>query len=234
MKALILAAGMGTRLRPLTDTRPKCLVEVNGKPIIFNQIDNLGKNGIKNITVVAGYKSDMLKHILKEKYPFIDVIENSDYKITNNMYSAYLTKDNFYERDFLLLNGDVYFDDIVISELLKQNYENAIVVEKDEYNEESMKVICNNMRIIGISKEISKDDAFGVSIDIYRFSSTGAKVFFNKITEYIEDKKIYNQWTEAALNDILPIVEFKPCPLKGRWIEIDDHNDLKKAECIFG
>lgn len=233
MKALILAAGMGTRLRPLTNSKPKCLVEVNGEPIIFRQIENLEKNGIKNITIITGYKSDMLKYILEERYSFINIIVNPNYETTNNMYSAYLAKDDYYEKNFLLINGDVYFDDIVVNELLKQKYDNSIIIEKGEYNKESMKVRYNKTRIEEISKEISQNDAFGVSIDIYKFSSKGAKVFYNKITEYIESKKVYNQWTEVALNDILSKVQFKPCPLKGRWIEIDNHNDLKKAECLF-
>ncbi len=130
MKALILAAGMGTRLRPLTDKIPKCLVQVNGVPIIAKQIENLVDNGIKDIYIVSGYKSDMLDGVLKEEYPFVNMIVNTNYDRTNNMYSAYLARDVLYGNEFILMNGDVFFDESVISELLKPTYLNSIVVEK--------------------------------------------------------------------------------------------------------
>ena len=67
-RALILAAGLGTRLAPITNDRPKALVPVNGQPILLKQIDNLHKNGIYNITIVAGYKADILKKLVHEKF----------------------------------------------------------------------------------------------------------------------------------------------------------------------
>lgn len=233
VKALILAAGMGTRLKPITDFKPKCMVEINGKPIIYKQIDNLAKNGIKDITVIAGYKSEMLKNALKQQYPFVKVVINDRYATTNNMYSAYLAKEYYSQSEFLLMNADVFYDESVISELASRRYKNSIVVEKGVYNVESMKVRFNNGHISEISKKIPKEKAYGVSIDVYKFSAQGSKVFFEKVIEYIELRKELNHWTEVALNEILSEVTFIPCPLKGRWMEIDNYDDLKKAECIF-
>ena len=89
-KALILAAGLGTRLAPITNDRPKSLVPVNGKPILLKQIENLKLNGIVDITIVSGYKADALEAAVHEKYPEIKIVESVDYATTNNMYSAYL------------------------------------------------------------------------------------------------------------------------------------------------
>lgn len=233
MKALILAAGLGTRLRPITDTRPKSMVEVNGKPILFKQIDNLMENGIEDITVIAGYKSEMMVDAINKSYKNVKTIINDVYDKTNNMYSAYMALDHMYNNEFLLMNADVFYDSAIIKELIKTDYNNSIVVEAGIYNDENMKVSCNDERIVEISKVIAESDAYGVSIDVYKFSEEGSKVFFNKVKEYIEDRKELNQWTEVALNEALKLVEFKPCPLKGRWMEIDNHEDLKKAESIF-
>lgn len=233
MKALILAAGMGTRLKPLTYVKPKSMVEVNGKPILFKQIDNLLENGIKEIIVIAGYKAEMIINAINKSYDNIKIIINKDYDKTNNMYSAYLAMEYMYNNEFLLMNADVFFDTEVLRELLKRDYINSIVVEEGTYNDESMKVVCEDGRIIEISKKISEEKSFGVSIDVYKFSKEGSKIFYDKIKEYIEDKKDLSQWTEVALNEILFRVEFRPCPLKGRWIEIDTHDDLRIAESIF-
>ena len=78
MKALILAAGLGSRLRPITLTRPKCLVPVNGKPILIKQIENLVSCGIQDITVVSGYMSDVLESAVRERFPFVKVLESVD------------------------------------------------------------------------------------------------------------------------------------------------------------
>ena len=78
MKALILAAGFGSRLAPITDSLPKSLVPVNGTPILFKQIENLLKNGIVDITVVSGYKADVLKQAVLKKYPYIKIVESVD------------------------------------------------------------------------------------------------------------------------------------------------------------
>ena len=233
IRALILAAGLGTRLKPITDDKPKSLVAVNGTPILLKQIDNLHENGVYDITVISGYKRDKLKETVHERYPEIQIIENIDYNITNNMYSAYIGRTAVKGHEFLMMNADVFFDASIIRKLIDYEYSNAIVTDIGRYMEESMKVIEKNGRLTAISKKIDAKDALGTSIDVYKFSAEGGKAFFKKCAEYIEEKKEVKLWSEVALNDILGEIEFKACPLDGRWFEIDDHRDLIEAEKLF-
>jgi choline kinase len=233
MKALILAAGLGSRLAPLTDKCPKALIPVNGKPILIKQIENLLVSGIKDITVIAGYKAEVLSSEISSLFPEVNIIINQDYSTTNNMYSAYLGRESMGNDDFLMLNGDVFFDSSVIKTLCEHDSQNAIVTDIGRYLEESMKVIKKNGRLIKISKAITKDDAYGTSIDIYKFSRQGGKIFFDKCEMYIKEKQQLNLWSEVALNEILSVIRFTACPLKGRWFEIDSHDDLLQAEKLF-
>ena len=233
MKALILAAGFGSRLAPITDNLPKSLVPVNGKPILFKQIENLLENGITDITVISGYKAQILKDAVLEKWPDVKIIESVDYATTNNMYSAYLGIKSVGTDGFLMMNADVFYDSSVIKALLADEAPNAIVTDVGVYNEESMKVVEKDGRLVNISKAITKEDALGSSIDVYKFDKAGATAFFNKCKEFIEVKKELKKWSEVALDEILSEVEFKACALVGRWFEIDNHEDLAAAERLF-
>lgn len=233
MKALILAAGAGTRLAPITEDCPKALVQVKGRPIIIKQIENLHENEITDITVISGYKSDILKREIHKRWKEINVVESKDYAVTNNMFSAYLSKDMFYNEVFLMMNADVFFDASVITELLRCPYTDAIVTDIGVYLEESMKVIEKDGRLVEISKTVRPEAALGASIDVYKFSAKGSRAFFDKCAEYIETKRERKMWSEVALNDILDKVEFHACPLKGRWFEIDTYEDLVEAEKLF-
>lgn len=233
MKALILAAGMGSRLAPLTDNCPKALVKVNGEPIIIKQINNLYKNCINEIIIVSGYQADRLESVVCADYPDITIIHSPDYANTNNMYSAYLAKERLNNTEFLMMNSDVFYDSSVIEKLIHCPEENMVVTDIGNYLEESMKVIEENGRLIRISKAIPKEEALGSSIDVYKFSKEGGKAFFEKCTEYIEQRKEYKLWSEVALNDIFAEVKFVACPLEGRWVEIDNLDDLREAEEKF-
>lgn len=233
MKALILAAGFGSRLAPITDNCPKSLVPVNGKPILFKQIENLLENGVTDITVISGYKADVLENMVKTSFPEVKIIESVDYSTTNNMYSAYIAKAAMGGEGFLMMNADVFFDPSVLTELIACSSENAIVVDIGTYLEESMKVVEEDGRLMRISKAITPEEALGASIDVYKFSAEGAAAFFNKCADYIDVRGEKKLWSEVALNDILPEVEFHACPLKGRWFEIDNHDDLRAAEALF-
>lgn len=233
MKALILAAGMGTRLAPITNDRPKSLVPVNGQPILLKQIDNLHRNGIHDITIVSGYKADILEQSVLEIHPKIKIITSTDYAVTNNMYSAYLARNIVGNHEFLMMNADVYFDSSVITGLLEFEAPDAIVTDIGNYLEESMKVVEREGRLVRISKEISREDALGASIDVYKFSGKGGNAFLAKCEEYIVERRELHMWSEAALNDILGEIVFRACPLKGRWYEIDNLEDLAEAEKLF-
>lgn len=236
-KALILAAGLGSRLAPITDSRPKSLVPVNGTPILFKQIDNLLANGIDEITVVSGYKADFLEKAVHEKYPNINIVESVDYASTNNMYSAYLGIQVMYPdgviKPFYMMNADVFFDSSVIAALKQDMRSNLIVVDIGRYIDESMKVVQQEGRLIAISKQIPPQDALGCSIDVYKFGEDGGLAFFRRCKEYIEEKKDLKKWSEVALNDTLADAPFEACPLVGRWFEIDNHEDLAAAEALF-
>lgn len=234
MKALILAAGMGTRLAPITDNYPKCMTEVvNGVTIIEQQIASLLENDIKDISVVVGYKSDILIPYLQRIYKDIKIIENKDYQNTNNMYSAYLGYENLKDSDFIMMNADVFFDSSVLKNLIEDENYDAIVTDIGTWNEESMKVVEKKGKLVQISKQIDEKDALGCSIDVYKFSALIGKKFFDKCSYYIYDKNERNLWSEVALNDILKVCEFKANKLNGRWYEIDTHEDLAKARMLF-
>ena len=238
MKALILAAGLGTRLAPITDNIPKSLVSVDGKPILFKQIENLYENRIDDITIISGYKAEVLEKAAHENWPEIKIVESVDYASTNNMYSAYLGLKAMFSNakiiePFLMMNADVFYDASVIQALLQNSDPNLIVVDLGRYIEESMKVIEENGRITSISKQITPEKALGCSIDVYKFGTDGGQAFFNHCVNYIEHRKELKLWSEVALNDALSDVTFHACPLNGRWLEIDNHEDLAAAAKLF-
>lgn len=119
MNAIILAAGMGTRLRPLTNDRPKCLVAVNGVPMVERQIQFLKEKGIDDITLISGYKAEALD-FLKSKYG-VDIVFNDRYDTCNNINSLYIVRDCFH--DTYVLEGDVYMDkNVLLSEVNHSTY----------------------------------------------------------------------------------------------------------------
>ena len=140
MKAVLLAAGLGTRLRPITNDVPKCMVPVNGMPIIERQIKNLIENGVKDIYVVSGYKRDVLKSFLSQYYPSVNVIENDVYDSTNNMYSLYLTMNYVRGEEFLLMNSDVFHDANIEEGMISSKESNMVAYEYGRFIEESMKI----------------------------------------------------------------------------------------------
>lgn len=233
MKAVILAAGMGTRLRPITDKVPKCMVPVNGVTIIENQINNLIDNGINEIIIIGGYKYDILKAHISKISEKVRIINNKEYSTTNNMYSLHMAKEFVDNEAFLLLNGDVFFEKEIIEKLLENKEPNMIVCDDGRYIEESMKIIVKNGIISSISKQITPEDAYGVTIDIYKFSSYASKKLFETIQKIIYEENNLNSWSEVAIDKVLKQVDFMPLDIKYKWVEIDNHEDLAQAEKNF-
>lgn len=132
-----------------------------------------------------------------------------------------------------MMNADVFFDASVIAALLNCPAADAIVTDIGSYFEESMKVKEENGRLISISKAIPQSEALGASIDVYKFSRQGGAAFFAKCEEYIIAQGERRLWSEVALNDILSKIKFTACPLAGRWLEIDNHEDLAAAQTLF-
>ena len=131
MKGLILAAGMGTRLDPLTRTRPKCMVHVAGRPIMEYQLDSLRKAGVKDCAIVVGYMADSVRGHFGSSYRGVSLsyVENTIYAETNNLYSLWLAKAKLND-DLLLLEGDLVFDDQIIRKLVQTDEQNVAIVDR--------------------------------------------------------------------------------------------------------
>ena len=237
MKAIILAAGTGTRLRPITNRKPKTLVKVAGKPIINYQIDALLENDIKDIIICVGYLSSDLIKYCEISYPDINFkfVENKDYSTTNNMYSLYLSR-KYLDDETIIMNADVVFDEEIIKGMIELQG-SVIATDVGEYIEESMKISLNEKNYINdISKKISQKNAFGCSIDIYKFVKSDNEILRKHLIKIIEDEKNLNMWTEVLLQRLLnnSTINAKPYDIKNyRWYEVDNYDDLHQAEMLF-
>lgn len=135
MKVIILAAGQGTRLRPLTDDKPKCMVEVKGRSIIDRQLDTMYSCGIKeeDITVIAGYRGDVLRH--KFSGTKLEVIINEKYDVTNMVCSLMCAEVLMETQDDILISyGDIIYTDVVLRKVLSSDADSSVTVDDEWFS----------------------------------------------------------------------------------------------------
>jgi len=237
MKAIILAAGVSLRLRPLTNDTPKTLLHVDNKPIISYTLDSLLKNCVKDVIVCVGYKASQIIDFCKSNYPQLNFIfvKNNEYDKTNNMYSLYLAR-KYFDDDIILFNGDSIHEHKIIEKMLKQE-KTSIAVDRQSYDKESMKIFVDNKgRIMKMSKEIKPESCYGCSVDVFKIIKNDLKNLTQELERIIEKQKNRNEWIEVMLENLFRtgIIDASPVDISGLdWYEIDTHDDLKNARSLF-
>ncbi len=231
MKVFILAAGEGRRLLPLTEKVPKCMIEIDGRPLLFYAIENIKKTGLKekDIVLIVGHRKEAIE---KRISPIIKIIYNPYYNTKNNIYSVYLAKE-FVDEDMVILNSDILFDYRIMEKVLNTSFENSIIVDiREDLTEEDMKVICEMGKLKRIAKTIPLSQACGEYIGIARFKGKGVFKLFSKIEEILS-KGGENEWYEKAFDEMAEEVEIGCIPTEGYlWTEIDTFEDLENAQRI--
>lgn len=219
MNAIILAAGMGTRLRPLTNDKPKCLVEVNGVPMVERQIQFLKEKGVNDITLISGYKAEALDY-LKEKYG-VDIVFNDRFETCNNINSLYIIRDRFH--DTYVLEGDVYMDKNVLSSDVSQS---TYFAKKKKYENEWGLEVDENNKLTHIN--IGNGEGFLMS-GISYWKGDDCK----KIVAHMEDvyatKDYTNLYWDNMVLDIYPELDIRVNEIDGIY-EIDTPEELKEVE----
>lgn len=240
MKAVILAAGIGSRLQPITYNNPKCLTKIYGTSLLERQIQSLESNAVTDVYIVTGYRMDAINSLqLNRKYKKIKIhlVENKNYEMTNNMYSLYLVSKYLKGEAFILCNGDIIFENSIVKELIQSEFDDLVAVEQGLFLEESMKIQLNEQNlIIDISKNIGETHSFGCSADLYKFSKLSSEILFTEIEKIIEDEKNLKDWTEVALQRLFrqKRLFMKPHLINGhKWVEIDNYEDLEIADFLF-
>ena len=221
MNAIILAAGMGTRLRPLTNDRPKCLVEVNGVPMVERQIQFLKEREIDNITLISGYKAESL-NFLKEKYN-VDIVFNERYDTCNNINSLYIVRDRFH--DTYVLEGDVYMDqNVLLSDISQSTY----FARKKYENEWGLEVDSNN-KLVKIN--IGAGEGFLMS-GISFWKADDCKKIISHMEEVYANNDYTNLYWDNMVLDIYSQLDIHVKEIDGIF-EIDTPEELKDVEKII-
>lgn len=206
MQAIILAAGLAKRLRPLTDTTPKCLLDVCGKNLLHRTMENVIKNGINDFIIVTGYRENMIQDYLNKNLSNVSMkfLTNSDYENNNNSYSLWMTK-NFVKGPFILLDSDILFDSRIILKLLAAPDENAAAVNTGvKLDEEQIKVtVDNNNRILRMAKDVPINEAIGESIGIEKFSKRFSDEIFKILDRKVLKENNVNEFYEKTFEEII-------------------------------
>ena len=234
MKALILASGIGRRLQPLTNDKPKPLLKIGDKTILDYQIDNLIGCNITNLIITTGPFEDKIKKHVKEKYPEIEVsyVNNPKYKTTNYIYSMWLTKE-LIDDDIILLHGDLLFDEKLLERLINENCGNCVLVNrKMKAPEKDFKAVIENDRVIKIGVEFSGENAF-FSAPLYKFSKLDFLYWLDEIEKFIEKGDV-KSYAEGAFNKISDRIILRPLYFDDELCtEIDMMEDLEMARNLF-
>jgi len=236
MKAVILSAGQGKRLLPLTADNPKCLLNIEGQSVIEWQIGELAKSGIDRVAVVAGYHADRVEQLLARHYDprRVDVIYNPTYSWADNLFSCWVARDEMCQ-DFVLLNGDTLFESAVLNRLMKAPVQPVTVVthKKPYYDADDMKVSLRGDRLVNIGKKLPADKVDAESIGMILFRERGPLMFRNAIEKALHDPSAIKNWYLSVIAKMAQSMPVWTISANGlRWCEIDFPADLQQARRV--
>lgn len=243
MQAIILAAGMGKRLKELTSNATKCMVEVNGEMMIHKTLMHLEKLNLNKIVLVVGYEGQQLMDYVNSLglKTSVEYVVNDVYDKTNNIYSLYLAKEYLLQDDTLLLESDLVYEEAVIRKLVDTPYPSLVLVDKFEsWMDGTCITVDEDDNITSfVSKrefDFTKTDEYYKTVNLYKFSKNFSEKYYVPFLEAYCNAMGLNEYYEQVLKVItfLGDLEIKAVKLNGeKWYEIDDVQDLDIAESLL-
>lgn len=225
-KAIILAAGVGSRLRPLTDNVPKCLLDVDGQTLIEWQVQTLERFGITDVIAVIGYCGASIRQRMGDRVRYI---ENPRYEQTNSLYSLWLARAEL-DSGAVILNSDVLAAPPLIERLLQSSAPDAILVERGQnFEPEDMKVTLSGSHVLDFGKTLPPERAHAHNVGVAKFSKEGA-ARLAVCLEHLVATGHENDWVPVAFREYArqwPLTAVATAGLP--WIEIDYVADLTRA-----
>lgn len=206
MIGVILAAGMAKRLRPLTDTIPKCLLKVGNRTLLERTVDAMRRAGISEFVVVTGYRADMIRDFLTSHFSHFTFhfLHNADYAHNNNIYSLWMAGEVVRGKEFLLMDSDILCDPAAVVRLASEPTA-ALAVNRHELGEEEMKVVVDaDSRITEISKTCRPEDAMGESVGIEKITADYSEALYRELDQMILQEKLIDIFYERAFERLIP------------------------------
>ena len=239
MQAVILAAGQGIRLRPLTDHCPKCLVEVQGKPILQYQLEALCDAGVRECVIVVGYRAMQVRNSFGTRFRDLSItyVENELFDRTNNIYSLWLARREITE-SLLLLEGDLIFEPELLMDLLQVPYENTAVVDRFQPFMSGTVILAHDDTASAMVLKLDQSPGFDYrsalkTVNIYKFSHQAFNdELMPALSDYVAQGLTHHYYEMAIAHAIaegtlrLHVLHTGP----RAWTEVDTAEDLVDAQ----
>ena len=231
MKAIITAAGIGSRMGKVTENNNKCLLEIDGKSLIGISVNILYRNGIKDIVVTTGHCFDKVERLLKGKVAFS---YNPFYEVSGILASIWLGGKYIGNEGFVFITGDSLYHPDILKDCIEKKGDIVICVEKKKCDKEDYKVIVENNKIVEMGKNIEMERATGEFIGLAKIEKKASKLVFDKVEQFLKRGKL-----NAYMGDVLMELRKEKLPLAIVYtnphprIEIDFPEDFEKAKGIF-
>ena len=242
MQAIILAAGQGTRLQPLTDNQPKCLVQVLGKSILQYELESTERAGVRHCTIVVGYRGDQVQSEFGSRFGTVDIsyVYNHHFHETNNIYSLWLARQAL-DADTLLVEGDLIFEGGLLGDLLENPLPDLAVVDRFQPSMDGTVILADGGFATSMVMKSEQPADFDYrpalkTVNVYRLSQTTLqRRFVPMLDRYVADGHT-NQFYEAIIAQLIAQGNLRLGVHRTgtwQWAEIDTQADLRRAERTF-
>ena len=235
MKAIILAAGKGTRMAPYTHDKPKCLLDIGGISILEHQINSIRDCGITEIVIVVGFRFERVEDFLRSYDGLgvrINTLYNPFYQSTNSLVSLWIARSEL-DEDIVVMNGDDVYEIGVLDKALSvSNGEICLPVKKrPRYEREDMKVVVDDGGITKISKDIPNGETSAESVGIRVFRDTGVELLKRAVEEEMRNPDAERKWYISSIHRLISKgYKIKPLDIgELYWMDVDCPLDLFRA-----
>ncbi len=233
MKALVLSAGQGTRLRPLTDQLPKCLLSVRGDQSVLEvQLRTLAECGVDEAIVFVGFGASQVEDCVAQRAPAglrVRTVFNPFYAVSDNLATCWLAREHMQD-EFLILNGDTLFEPAVLRRLMRATDAplTLAINQKDLYDDDDMKVsLACGGRLVGVDKGLDPRIVDGESIGLMLFRPEGAARFRQVLERAIRREDAVRRWYLSAVSEMAQDTPVRTVAITGLWWgELDSQEDL--------
>lgn len=236
LKALILGAGQGKRLLPLTEDEPKALLNIGAKRLVEWQIHALAGCGVREVVFISGFRLDAVEVALAQTaktYPDIDIriLHNPFYALADNIASCWVARSEMTE-DFILVNGDTLFRAPLLRQVLESPEApiSLAVDHKDHYDDDDMKVSLKGGRLLDVGKTLPAETVSGESIGLFYFRGEGPALFAEALDQALRAPESLKRWYLTIIAELAGCTTIQGVTISGHdWCEIDYPLDLQRA-----